>query len=79
MRKVHTIKMSQICQPKIEGGLRLKNLYDMNITCLFKLVWKLVTGNVNLYVSIYGLKMIEMRIGSLMCKLKTQTQYYGKI
>lgn len=39
-RQVHTISWKEITQPKHCGGLRLRNLRDINSACIAKLGWK---------------------------------------
>lgn len=43
-KKVHIVSWDNITKPKCMGGLRIRNLIDMNRACLFKLEWSLNNG-----------------------------------
>jgi len=40
-RKIAWVKWENICKPKIEGGLRIKDIRSFNATLLSKWMWKL--------------------------------------
>ena len=43
-KKISWVKWSQVCKPKCEGGLGVKNLYLFNLALLAKWRWRLLDG-----------------------------------
>jgi len=39
--KIHAISWNELCKPKLEGGVEIRKLQDVNATAGLKLIWKL--------------------------------------
>lgn len=48
-----------ICQPKDRGGLGLRKFYDVNMTLLAKLAWKLASGDESLWTRILRARYLK--------------------
>lgn len=47
-KKAHTVKWDQITKPKDKGDLGVKDLTDMNTTCIHKFGWHVKCGTKSL-------------------------------
>lgn len=60
-RKIHLIKWSEVCMPRVNGGLGIRMARDFNNALLAKLAWQLVTNANKLWVTVIKEKYIKDR------------------
>ena len=51
-RKVHLINWNKICSPKEEGGLGFRKAKEVNMACMMKLAWGIVSKPNSLWVRV---------------------------
>ncbi|XP_010430719.1 PREDICTED: uncharacterized protein LOC104714953 [Camelina sativa] len=49
--KKNKLAWSDVCLPKVEGGLGLRSLAEANKVSCFKLIWRLVSGSSSLWIN----------------------------
>jgi len=42
--KMHAISWNELCRPKLEGGVGIRKIQDVNAAAGLKLIWKLLTS-----------------------------------
>lgn len=53
------INWLQVCKPKTEGGLGLKNLSDWNIASFARLIWLLFGGSESLWIAWVKMHLVK--------------------
>lgn len=56
VKKIHTVNWADLCQPKLSGGLCLKNLKLMNGALLMRIGWGLLVNPNSYWARILGSK-----------------------